>query len=47
MLPPTVIALLRTMDDKAVKGEFSAPGTASALESIDGTMLIGSQKSVV
>jgi hypothetical protein len=39
MLPPTVTALLQTMHDKAVKAEFSAPGTASALDNIDGAML--------
>jgi hypothetical protein len=38
MLPPTITAFFQTMDDKAVKGEFSAPGTASALDNIDGML---------
>ena len=39
MLPPAISAFLQTKDDKAVKAQFFARGTASALESIDGTML--------
>jgi hypothetical protein len=39
MLPPAIIALLRTIHDNAVKTQFRAPGTASALNGIDGMML--------